>query len=328
MTNRFESRTGGILFTVVISIVVVVLAAVAGWLAFRIDDVLGHGPLPSDRSGREAYVLTIVTGLLGVVAGGAALIGAALVRETAGRFVWLFYAIVGVLALLFLLAPLQAYGDDPWGGLPEFAVAVPARLVLGVMLGALLLTIGDVQRRLTRLVRFRRKIDLPGPGAPVTSTATRGLPGQFTPAAWRSLWHMQEEARRFEHAFVGTEHLLLAIIRDPRSVAAMTITGAGMELDSVRSQAESILGRRGSLVTGTGGLTRRCQRVIEQAARIARESNNRRVSTGHLLQSLVAQEEDAAAQILISGGITPEKVEAEVQRIGPEAEETSQASSS
>ena len=328
MTNRFESRTGGIVFTVVVATVVLLLAVVASWLAFRIDDVLGHGPLPSDRSGREAYILTVVTALLGIVAGGAALVGAALVRETASRFVWLFYVIVGVLVLLLLLAPLRPYGGDAWGGLPEFTVTVPAKLVLGVMLGALLFTIGDVQRRVTRLVRFRRKIDLPGPGAPVTSTATRGLPGQFTPAAWRSLWHMQEEARRFEHAFVGTEHLLLAIIRDPRSVAAMTVTSAGMDLDSVRSQAESILGRRGSLVTGTGGLTRRCQRVIEQAARVARESNNRRVSTGHLLQSLVAQEEDAAAQILISGGVTPEQVEAEVKRIGPDAEETSQPASS
>jgi len=235
---------------------------------------------------------------------------------------------VGILVLLLLLAPLRPYGNDSWAGLPEFIVTVPAKLVFGVMLGALLLTSGSVPRQISRLVHFRRKIDMPGPSAPVTSTATRGLPGQFTPAAWRSLWHMQEEARRFEHAFVGTEHLLLAIIRDPRSVAAMTLTSAGLGLDSVRSQAESILGRKGSLVTGTGGLTRRCQRVIEQAARIARESNNRRVSTGHLLQSLVSQVEDAAAQILISGGLTPEQVEAEVKRIGPDAEEISQPSSS
>jgi hypothetical protein len=313
---------------VLIATALLLVAVIVGWLAFRLDGALGHGPLPSDRSGKETYVLTIVTAFLGIVAGGAALVATALVRETASRYVWLFYSIVGVLVLLLLLTPLRPYGNDSWIGLPEFIVTVPAKLVFGVMLGALLFTIGDVQRQVSRLVRFRRRIDMPGPGAPVTSTATRGLPGQFTPAAWRSLWHMQEEARRFEHAFVGTEHLLLAIIRDPRSVAAMTVTSAGLDLDSVRSQAESILGRRGSLVTGTGGLTRRCQRVIEQAARVARESNNRRVSTGHLLQSLVAQVEDAAAQILISAGLTPEQVEAEVKRIGPDAEETSHPSSS
>lgn len=327
MTNRFESKASGILFTLIISLIVALIVGAAGWVAFRIDAVLGHGPLPSDRSVRDAYILTAATGILSIVAGLIAIIGSIVVRESANRFVSLFYLFVGVILLAALCIPLRPYGGDPWRDLPEFALTVPARLIVGVALGSLIITIPNLQARIAKAVTFKRKIDLPATGTPVTSTATRGLPGQFTPAAWRSLWHMQEEARRFEHAFVGTEHLLLAIVRDPRSIASMVVSASNLELDKVRSQTESILGRRGSLVTGAGGLTRRCQRVIEQAARLARESNNRRVNTGHLLQSLVAQEEDAVAQILISGGLTPEHLESEVRRIGPEVEEASQTSS-
>lgn len=311
-----------------ISLIVVLIVGAAGWVAFRIDAVLGHGPLPSDRSIRDAYILTAVVGVLAIVAGLVAIIGSIVVRESANRFISFFYLLVGIILLAILCIPLRPYGSDPWRDFPEFALTVPARLIVGVALGSLIVTIPSIQARIAKVVTFKRKIDLPATGTPVASTATRGLPGQFTPAAWRSLWHMQEEARRFEHAFVGTEHLLLAIVRDPRSIAAMVVSASNLELDKVRSQTESILGRRGSLVTGTGGLTRRCQRVIEQAARLARESNNRRVNTGHLLQSLVAQEEDAVAQILISGGLTPEHLESEVRRIGPEVEESTQTSSS
>jgi ATP-dependent Clp protease ATP-binding subunit ClpC len=131
---------------------------------------------------------------------------------------------------------------------------------------------------------------------------------------------MQEEAQRFEHAYMGTEHLLLGLLHDVRSHAARLVVNLGADPANVKREIESVIGRRGSLFTGTTGMTRRCQRVIEQAARVARSSGQRTVGTGHLLQSLVEQPEDAAGQLLESWGISADRVSAELRHMGPESE--------
>jgi ATP-dependent Clp protease ATP-binding subunit ClpC len=135
---------------------------------------------------------------------------------------------------------------------------------------------------------------------------------------------MQEEAKRFEHAFMGTEHLLLAMAREPQSLAAKCLVNLGADLEEVLIQVERVLGRRGALYTGAGGLTTRCQRVIEQAAQLARESDNRTVGTGHLLRGLVAEPEDAASQLLDRMGVTAARVAKELERLGYDTEEASQ----
>ena len=127
---------------------------------------------------------------------------------------------------------------------------------------------------------------------------------------------MQEEAHRFEQGYMGTEHLLLGLLREDRSVGARVLVNLGVDLDVLRSQVEGVIGRRGSLFTGTGGLTRRCQQIIEQAARLAREAGERQVGTGHLLWSLVSQPDDSAAQGLVGMGVTADRVQAEVKRLG------------
>jgi ATP-dependent Clp protease ATP-binding subunit ClpC len=131
---------------------------------------------------------------------------------------------------------------------------------------------------------------------------------------------MQEEAQRFEHGYMGTEHLMLGLLRDVRSQASRVLVNLGAEPSGLKSQLEGIIGRRGSLYTGGTGMTRRCQRVIESAARIARTSGQRTVGTGHLLHALVEQPEDVAGQLLEGSGITTDRVAAELRHMGPESE--------
>ena len=131
---------------------------------------------------------------------------------------------------------------------------------------------------------------------------------------------MQEEAQRFEHAYMGTEHLLLGLLRDSRSQATRVLINLGADPASIKTQLEGVISRRGSLFTGATGMTRRCQKIIESAARMARSSGQRTVGTGHLLQALLETPDDAAGQLLDGLGVSMNRVEAELRHLGPESE--------
>lgn len=294
-----------------ISALVLVLLAATAWFAARVDNALGHGPLPSGITQTNAYIATLLVTGLALVAAGATLVGVRQAKYVTRQFAWLVYALVGVPLLLLLLAPMQRHGFDSFAGLPSFLVSMPGRMIIAGTLGALFFGSLDIRR-------------LPGlgtPGAPSASAdgqTLRGLPGRFTPSAWRVLSMMQEEAKRFEHAYMGTEHLLLAVTREERSVAARALVNLGVELAGLRSQIEGVIGRRGSLYTGSTGMTRRVQRVIEQASRMARSDSTRLVSTGHLLSAVLESPDDVAGQLLEQQGVTSGRVAAELGHLGPE----------
>ncbi len=317
MVERVSRWQWAVPMAVTISAAALAVLLAAAWLAHRTDNALGNGPLPSNLTGRGAYGLTLVTALLGLGGGGAVIIGASMARQMAGRFSWVYYLAIGVAGLLLMLVPLRTFGNETWAGLPPFMVSVPAHVVVAVALGALVLGGIDVMRWVP--------VGLLGRGLTMAGTSmaapARGLPGRFTPSAWRALSMMQEEAHRFEQGYMGPEHLLLGLLREDRSVGARTLVNLGVELDPLRSQVEAVIGRRGTLFTGAGGLTRRCQQIIEQAARLARESGERQVGTGHLLWSLVSQPDDSASQSLVAMGVTADRVEEEMNRLGTHSDE-------
>ncbi len=138
---------------------------------------------------------------------------------------------------------------------------------------------------------------------------------KFTERARRVLTLAQEEAQRFNHNYIGTEHLLLGLVREGDGVAAKVLSNLGVELGKVRSAVEFIIGRGDRAVLGEIGLTPRAKTVIELAVDEARRLNHHYIGTEHLLLGLVREGEGIAAGVLESLGVNIERVRAETTRI-------------
>ena len=138
---------------------------------------------------------------------------------------------------------------------------------------------------------------------------------KFTVRARRVLTLAQEEAQRFNHNYIGTEHLLLGLVREGDGVAAKVLANLGVELSKVRSAVEFIIGRGDRAVLGEIGLTPRAKKVIELAVDEARRLNHHYIGTEHLLLGLVREGEGIAAGVLESLGVNLERVRAETTRI-------------
>src|SRR6266536_4350151 len=131
---------------------------------------------------------------------------------------------------------------------------------------------------------------------------------KFTERASKVLSLDQEEAQRFQHNYIGTEHLLLGLVREGEGVAAKVLANLGVELNKVRSAVEFIIGRGDRIVLGEIGLTPRAKKVIELAVDEARRLNHHYIGTEHLLLGLVREGEGIAAGVLESLGVNLEKV--------------------
>ena len=138
---------------------------------------------------------------------------------------------------------------------------------------------------------------------------------KFTERARRVLTLAQEEAQRFNHNYIGTEHLLLGLVREGDGVAAKVLANLGIELNKVRSAVEFIIGRGDRAVMGEIGLTPRAKKVIELAVDEARRLNHHYIGTEHVLLGLVREGEGIAAGVLESLGVNLERVRAETTRI-------------
>ena len=155
---------------------------------------------------------------------------------------------------------------------------------------------------------------------------------KFTDRARKVLTLAQDEAQRFNHNYIGTEHLLLGLVREGEGVAARVLENMNVELAKVRTAVEFIIGRGDRPVVGEVGLTPRAKRVIELAIDEARRLGHNYIGTEHLLLGLVREGEGIAAGVLESLGVNLDKVRHEVIRVlsqsssaGP-AQETKRAS--
>ena len=138
---------------------------------------------------------------------------------------------------------------------------------------------------------------------------------KFTERARRVLTLAQEEAHRFNHNYIGTEHILLGLVREGDGVAAKVLGNLGVELNKVRSAVEFIIGRGDRTVLGEIGLTPRAKKVIELAVDEARRLTHSYIGTEHLLLGPVREGEGIAAGVLESLGVNLERVRAETTRI-------------
>jgi len=137
---------------------------------------------------------------------------------------------------------------------------------------------------------------------------------KFTERARRVLTYAQEEAQRFNHNYIGTEHFLLGLVREEDGIAARILNSLGVQLPRVRDAVEFIIGRGETMIMGEIGLTPRAKKVIELAVDEARRLNHHYIGTEHLLLGIAREGEGIAAGVLVSLGVSLEKLRAQVIR--------------
>jgi len=138
---------------------------------------------------------------------------------------------------------------------------------------------------------------------------------KFSERARRALTRAQEEAQRFGHNYIDTEHILLGLIAEEDSVASKVLANLGILPNKIRAAVEFVVGRGERSAIGEVGLTPRAKRVIELAVDEARRLNHSYIGTEHLLLGLLRDREGAAVGVLESFGVTFDKAQAEINNV-------------
>src|SRR5215472_10586786 len=128
----------------------------------------------------------------------------------------------------------------------------------------------------------------------------------FTERVRKVLAMAREEAARLHHEYVGTEHILLGLIREGEGVAAAVLQNMNVDLDEVQQKIEDTV-KKGKAAQTTGPdlpYTSRAKKVLELAMTEARELNHSYVGTEHMLLGLLREEKGIAAQLLADAGLT------------------------
>jgi ATP-dependent Clp protease ATP-binding subunit ClpC len=139
----------------------------------------------------------------------------------------------------------------------------------------------------------------------------------FTDRVRKVLQMAREEAARLHHEYVGTEHILLGLIREGEGVAAAVLTNLSVDLEEVQQKIEETV-KKGKASSAPGPdlpHTSRAKKVLELAMTEARELNHSYVGTEHLLLGLLREEKGIAAQVLTDASVTLEQARAETLRL-------------
>jgi ATP-dependent Clp protease ATP-binding subunit ClpA len=140
---------------------------------------------------------------------------------------------------------------------------------------------------------------------------------RFTERARRVVVFAQEEARELNHSYIGTEHLLLGLMRDADGVAARALQELEIRRDAVREQVTEIIGRGKRSPSGHIPFTPRAKKVLELSLREALQLNHNYIGTEHILLGLVREGEGVAAQVLIKLGGSLSRVRDKVIELAP-----------
>src|ERR1041384_4308452 len=139
----------------------------------------------------------------------------------------------------------------------------------------------------------------------------------FTDRVRKVLQMAREEAARLHHEYVGTEHILLGLIREGEGVAAAVLQNLNVDLDEIAQRIEETV-KKGKAAAATGPdlpYTSRAKKVLELAMAEARELNHSYVGTEHLRLGLLREEKGIAAQVLTDAAISLEASRAETLRL-------------
>lgn len=138
---------------------------------------------------------------------------------------------------------------------------------------------------------------------------------KFTQRARNTVIHAQEEAREMKHPAIGTEHILLGLLREGEGVGAKALMNLGLDLENVREEVKKYLGQNQSAGEGPDGdlpITPRAKKVFNTAFDEARLQGVNYVGTEHLLLAILREEEGIASQVLLSMGVKLEDLREQV----------------
>src|SRR6184192_1403031 len=136
---------------------------------------------------------------------------------------------------------------------------------------------------------------------------------RFTDRARKVMQLANQEAQRFNHEYIGTEHILLGLVKEGSGVAANVLKNLDIDLRKIRLEVEKIVQSGPDMVTmGKLPQTPRAKKVIEYSIEEARNLNHNYVGTEHLLLGLLREEEGVAAQVLMNLGLKLDGVREEV----------------
>jgi len=139
---------------------------------------------------------------------------------------------------------------------------------------------------------------------------------RFTERVRKVMYLAREEAGRLQHDYIGTEHLLLGIVREGEGIAATVLSNLGLDLDQIRQAVESMVsGSGGTLTIGEIPFTPRAKRVLELAVEEARLLGHNYVGTEHLLLGLIREGEGVAARVLMDLGADKKRVRDETLKL-------------
>jgi ATP-dependent Clp protease ATP-binding subunit ClpA len=181
---------------------------------------------------------------------------------------------------------------------------------------------GEVLRLLGREIPVEKDSNVPPrpnavqPAAQAGSGAAKeksAMYERFTDRARKVMQLANQEAQRFNHEYIGTEHILLGLIKEGAGVAANVLKNLDIDLRKIRLEVEKIIQSGPEMVTiGKLPQTPMAKKVIEYAIEEARSLNHNYIGTEHLLLGLLREEDTVAAQILLNLGLKLEDVRDEI----------------
>jgi len=135
---------------------------------------------------------------------------------------------------------------------------------------------------------------------------------RFTDRARSVLTLAQEEARLMNHGFIGTEHILLGLIREDEGVSGTALKNLGVSYGAARDKVEEVIGLSGAMPSGSPPFTPRAKKVLEFALREALQLGDSYIGTEHILLGIVREGDGVATTVLNSLGANPTRVRHEM----------------
>ena len=219
-------------------------------------------------------------------------------------------ALIAATVTLLVLAVRAAFEGRPVA-LNDLLTAVAVGIALGAITGAIPFL---VLRRIGKTAAVGEGI-YDAPRQPSTGRHGADRFDKFDDAARAVLTNAQQEAGRFGHNYIGTEHLLLGILADAESTASRVLLERDVDLGKARNAIEFIIGRGVGEVSGEIGLTPRAKRVIELSIEEARRLDDRFIGSEHILLGLIREGQGIAAGVLESFGVDLERLRQDVLRL-------------